>query len=415
MKAHDFSNNLFLGRQPILDAELNLVAYELLFRSSDSLSADVTDEVQACAHVIVHTLSDFGLSDALGKKKGYINLTQQILMADVLDLLPKEQVVIELLESIRPTPIVVSRCRELKRKGFTLALDDHVYDPEFEPLYELVDIIKVDLLKSPSNQIIGMLEKWREWPLTLLAEKVETHEQLSFCRNVGFQMFQGYFFAKPTVIQQRTLDTATLTLMRLMDQVLADADSSEIEETFKQHPELIYNLLRLVNSVYLGMRGKIKTVRHALAILGRDHLKRWLMLCLYALNSNKGIFASPLMELAAVRGKFMENIVRAIPAWGRDKDSADRAFMTGVLSLIDVLLNVRMEEVVGQCNIADEMRDALLHRTGVLGQLLIVSEHLEQSRTEELDKLLEELSLSRAECSNAQLDAVKWANRTLLK
>lgn len=403
-------NNLFLGRQPILDVDQNLIAYELLFRSADSLHANVTDEVQACAHVIVHTLSNFGFQETLGRNKGFINVTHDILMTDALELLPKDQVVIELLESVKPERDVIERCRELKDLGFTLALDDHVYDPAFTRLYELVDIVKIDLLLGTPRTLAETLDSLRPWRLTLLAEKVETHEQYHRCRTQGFTMFQGYYFAKPTVIQQRALNIGTMTLMRLMNQVINDVEMQEIEETFKQNPELVYNLLRLVNSVYMGMREKIKALRHAIAILGREHLKRWVMLSLYA-TGGTGVASSPLMEMAAVRGKFMESLIMKHPVWLKDSDFSDRAFMTGVLSLIDVLFNVRMEDVINQCNVADDVRGALLSREGILGNLLLIAEHLEQTRFEELSRLLVQMRLSLEDFSFAQLEAAKWANK----
>lgn len=402
--------NLFLGRQPILDTTQNLIAYELLFRSANSLHANVTDEVQACAQVIVNALSDFGIEDTLGKNKGFINVSREILMTDTLELLPKEQVVIELLESIKPSRQVIERCKALKEKGFSIALDDHVYHSSFTPLYELVDIIKVDLLLPSPSPLDEIVKTFRQWPVKLLAEKVETYDQFHRCRDYGFEMFQGYYFAKPMVMQQRTINVGTMTLMRLMDQVLQDAELSEIEETFKQNPELIYNLLRLVNSVYMGMREKIKALRHAISILGREHLKRWIMLSLYA-TGNKGIHSSPLMEMAAVRGKFMELLVKKHSAWQKDADLADRAFMAGVLSLIDALFNVNMEDVIKQCNVTDDVRSALIDRTGLLGNLLVIAEHLEQSKFDELPRLLNPLQFSAEDFSMAQREAIKWANK----
>ncbi|KAF0221312.1 MAG: putative signal transduction protein containing EAL and modified HD-GYP [Geobacteraceae bacterium] len=403
-------DTLFLGRQPILNQVQKLVGYELLFRSADSLHANITNEMQASAHVIVNALSHFGIQDVLGRNKGFINVSNEILLSDALELLPKEQVVIELLESIQPTDEVIDRCRELKARGFTLALDDHLYDPSFEPLYKLIDIVKIDLLQPGPMGLKEMVACLRRWPLTLLAEKVETTEQFQMCRQYGFELFQGFYFARPTVIQQRNVNVATVTLMQLLDQVMKEAETAEIEETFKQNPELIYNLLRLVNSVYFGMREKIKALRHAIAILGREHLKRWVMLALYA-TSDKGTASSPLMEMAAVRGKFMEMLIKMHPPLQRDADYADRAFMTGVLSLIDVLFNVHMEEAINQCNLAEDVRTALLEREGVMGNLLLVAERVEQTRFDDLAYLLQPSRLTPQTLTSAHMEALRWANR----
>jgi c-di-GMP-related signal transduction protein len=400
----------FLGRQPILNRAQQIVGFELLFRSAESLlSASFSDTHVASASVILNALSDFGFQDVLGRHKGFFNVTFDMLMSDAVELLPKEQVVIELLETIMLDAEVVARCRTLKALGFKLALDDHVYSPDFATIYQLVDIVKLDVLAIAPEELPGMVEQLRAWPLTLLAEKVESAEQYTVCSELGFDLFQGYYFARPVILKQNRVDVGKLTMLQLMEQVMSETELSEIEETFKQNPGLTYNLLRLVNSVAIGLRVRIKTLRHALMVLGLEQLKRWITLALYASNDSSGA-QSPLLEIAAMRGKLMELLVQSLPE-PDGKEYSDRAFMAGILSLIDVLFEVPMAEMVEKLHLVHDVRDALLHRSGGLGRLLLLAEKLEQADFAAVNEHLEECGITLDQLLAAQLETITWSDR----
>jgi c-di-GMP-related signal transduction protein len=405
----EMQEKFFLGRQPILDSEQNIVGYELLFRSADTLSADISDYMQAGASVILHTLSNFGFSEVLGKHKGFFNVTGDLLMSDALELLPRDQIVIELLETIEITDVIIERCRDLKEKGFSLALDDNLYDPAYEPLYHIVDIVKIDILQITGPALAEMVQILKNRPVTLLAEKVENTDQFSDCLDLGFQLFQGYYFAHPSVLKKNRIDVSGTALLRLLQLVLQDAEIKEIEETFKQNPGLTYNLLRLVNSVSVGMRERIKTLRHALLVLGQQQLKRWVQMALFAHGAKGGNI--PLLETATVRGRLMELIVQKQCLLSGDRDYADRAFMTGVLSLVDVLFETSMDRIINQLNLAEDVRLALLGREGEMGRLLLMVESLESMDFDAAATLLGESSCTVDMLFEAQLEAVNWANR----
>ena len=399
----------FLGRQPILDRQQNIFGYELLFRSADVTVANVTDYSTASASVIINALADFGFREILGRHRGFINIDAEILMSDMLELLPKEQVVLELLETVDVNAAVVERCRDLKSKGFMLALDDHVYAPACEPLYGIVDIIKVDLLLPALPSFPELVGKLKRLPPVLLAEKVEGFEQFRQCHRLGFGLFQGFFFAHPVVLKKKRIDPAGATLLRLLQQLLDDAEIGEIEETFKQNPNLVYNLLRLVNSVSTGLREKIGTLRHALSILGRRQLVRWVQLAMFACgNARRG--GNALLEMAAQRGRFMEILVQRHLAENRKRDYPERAFMSGVLSLAGVLFEVPMEEVVCHLNLTDDVRQALLDRTGELGRLIRLTELLEQIDFAAALPQLGQIGISEEQLLLIQLEAINWTH-----
>lgn len=399
----------FLGRQPILNQDQHIIGFEFLFRSADLAYADISSYMQASASVMINALSDFGMQQVMGRHKGFFNVTAEVLMSDAVELLPKEQVVLELLETIEIDATIIKRCRDLKALGFTLALDDCMCTPGLEPLYELVNIVKLDILQIPGRELPGMVKRLRAWPLTLLAEKVETAEQYAFCCRQGFELFQGYYFARPVVLKQKRVDVTKIALMRLLEQVLVDAEILEIERTFKSNPNLTYHLLRLVNSVGIGLREKIKSLRHALVVLGLKQLKRWILLALFAYNDVRGV-KSPLLEMAAMRGRLMEQLARKQSEPDGDRDYADRAFMTGLLSLVDVLFEVTMEEMVNQLNLNDDIRQALLTREGPLGNLLLVAEKLEEADFHAVGELLGQSELNLDHLFYAQLEAINWVN-----
>lgn len=405
----NIDKKVFLGRQPILDRNQSIVGYELLFRSADTLHANINGFPHVDSFVISNVLSTFGIHEVLGKHKGFINVTANLLMSDLLEILPREKTVIEILETVELSDALLERCRELKERGFTLALDDNCYHPDYEPLYDIVDIVKIDVLQMPVDALKEMVVTLSDRGLTLLAEKVETIEQYHFCCDLGFDLFQGYYFARPSVLNKRKVDVSGLALLKLLELICRDAEITEIEEAFKHNPNLTYNLLRLVNSVVIGMKEKIRTLRHALVVLGMQQLKRWIQLALFASDKTSAV-GNPLLETAATRGRMMENLVMKWEPELQDHDYSDSAFMTGVLSLVDVLLGVPMEEILNQLNLDEEVRLALLERKGALGSLLLLTEKLENKDFADVALLLNQHHCSQEVLVTAQFEAIDWTN-----
>ena len=300
------ADQLFLGRQPILDRDRRLFAYELLFRNGSRNFAEVTDGVQATATVIANAFTELGVEAALGNCRGFINVDEQCLFSDMLELLPRHAVVLEILETVPPTPAVIERCIALKAAGFTLALDDVVQlEPEFAELLSLVEIVKVDIQPLSRVQLMQLVMKLKPMGKQLLAEKVDSREQMEQCLKLGFTLFQGYFFAKPTIISGKKLDHSQLSLMKLMGMLLGDAATAELEAALKPEPGLTVNLLRMTNSVGAGCTEEITSLGHAITVLGRRQLQRWLQLLVFASGSQNGA-SNPLLLMAATRGRLME-------------------------------------------------------------------------------------------------------------
>jgi c-di-GMP-related signal transduction protein len=401
-------NDIFLGRQPILDRDQRIVAYELLFRAADTPGVTVTDDMHATASVIHHAFSEMGIQAVLGSQLGFINISTEMLLSDMVELLPKEQVVLELLETINVDDAVIERCRVLRQQGFTLALDDFVFNESRRPLLALADIVKVDLLLHSQDELQVTVDQLKQWPVKLLAEKVDSAEQADYCHSLGFDLFQGYFFARPMVLSAKRTDPSQMALIQLLGLLLKDADTQKIEQIFKQHPNLTYNLMRLVNSVACGVRRSITSVSQAIMVLGRQQLLRWLQLLMFTLQSGS-TYPSPLLVLAATRGKMMELLAVKLQ---RNADYCDEAFMAGILSLIESLINKSLAEIVSELNLGERLSAALLSREGELGTLLQLVESVEQADLDRTHSLLAQTgTLSLSNLTAAEIEAMNWANQ----
>jgi EAL and modified HD-GYP domain-containing signal transduction protein len=402
------SSYYFIGRQPILNSNENIVAYELLFRTTSSRNnADILDNSQASANVIINTLSNFGLESILGPHRGFINLDQDLLLSDVIYLLPKKRVVLELLESIRFDRELVERCRLLKEEGFILALDDHAYDAAYEELYHIVQIIKIDLLQTSIDTLPEMVKLFKTYPVKLLAEKIETREDFLRCRDMGFDMFQGYYFATPSIFEKKRFDEPRVHLLKLLQLLTEDADLKDIELAFRESPGMTYKLLLLVNSVFIGLRVKIQNIRQVVVTLGIQRIKRWVQLALYATDEING-YDDPLLEMAAVRSAFLEQLVIRMPQLSHKQAAMDHAFMTGIFSLLETIYSISINEVMATLHVADEVRDALTDRHGLYGTLLTLVELIERMEFKEALQRFEELGLSEDEVIAAQMNAFNW-------
>jgi len=400
----------FFARQPILDRNQKLSAFELLFRSAGGApEAAVADDIHATAQVMLNAFLEKGIAEVLGAHKGFINLDAQLLHCDTIELLPRQQVVLELLETVAIDDAVIARCRELKAMGFSLALDDvlDLHDG-IRPLLEVAEIVKLDLVRIDPDLLPGLVSELKRYPVKLLAEKVESREQARSCLEMGFDMFQGYYFARPEMLSGRRADNSRMALLRILSLMLSDAENEEIVDAFKEHPALVYNLLRMVNSAGSGLTTKIGSLNHGLMLLGRKALQRWVQLLLYA-SGKEGDAANPLMQLAATRAKLMELIARQ--SRPRMPDYADSAFIVGMLSLLEVLMDMPLPDILACMNLHEEIEAALLEYRGDIGGLLLLCEKLELGDAADVREMLHAHPGLTADTLNAaQLEALGWAN-----
>ena len=405
----DGDTPFFLGRQPIVGAGGELVAYELLFRSSYEKSAMVLDDIVASAEVIHYAFTDLGIELALGDKLGFINVSQAVLMSDVLKMLPRQHVVLEIQESVVFTPEVVARCRELRQDGYTLALDDvaALTEPQLAVL-PLISVIKIDVPAVRPEDLTGLVQQARLYGAQLLAEKIDTVKKYEFCREIGFDLYQGYYFARPVILPGRSVQSSSLVLLKLMSLIARDAELKELEDTLKHAPDLTLRLLRLVNSAAINLSRRIDSVQNAILVIGRLQLNRLAQIMLFQQQNRANAGADPVTQLAVVRGRLMETVAQLL-GWSA---ATDRAFMVGMLSLVDTLFGRELLEIVTPLNLEESVMQALLHREGELGLLLQFAEASELEDSGRVAALMGALGLHDLDAFNRiQVDALAWASR----
>ena len=303
---------------------------------------------------------------------------------------------------------VLSRIHQLRRMGFSVALDDVVALPDaHETTLKHFDILKIDIQQVGMAALLPLLRSLKGLPIKLLAEKVDDSSQVEQCLALGFDYFQGYFFSKPEVIAGKRISSAHATIMQLLGLLASDAELEDIEPLLKRDATLTVNLLRLTNSGPIGSKRKIASVSSAVMMLGRRQMQRWLQLLLFASDTQR--LVSPLMHTAAMRGRLLE---MPASAWG-DRSLEDRAFMTGTVSLMDALLGVSLPSTSSLASIpvADDVREALLQRTGQLGMLLQIAEALESGNSDAIARLMPGLRpLGLADVDRAHTEAFAWTN-----
>lgn len=400
------SLSAYLARQPIVDRQHDLVAYELLFRhAAHAREAHVPDDLSAGVDVISNALCNMGTDWLLKGKLAFINMETPMLMSDFSTLLPPDKVVIEILETVRVTPELLARVAELKAAGFRFALDDFRYQPEAEPLLPLVSYVKLDVLANSPDEIMHTVQAVRRHPVTLVAEKVERQDQYAHYRDLGFELFQGFFFAHPEHLATKVFNPSQATVLELMEKVRQESEVKDIEAAFKRDVALTFKLLRYINSAGFGLSCEVQSIRHAVTILGYKPLYKWLTLLLATASSTP--MAPALTRTAITRGRLCELLGQHILA----KNERDNLFITGVFSLLDALLEMPMPDLLDRLLLPEAISDALLNRTGLYGPILALAEACESRDADQVDNLAESLTLTPEQVSTAHLQALAWAEQ----
>jgi EAL and modified HD-GYP domain-containing signal transduction protein len=402
--------DFFLARQPILNRDQALVAYELLFRRASSTLANVTDDLSATASVIAHA-TELGMENVIGGSLGFFNIDAVVLMSDFVKFLPPQKVILEILETVEVTPEIVARVAELSKAGYKFALDDVIEDTlGLRQLLPYISIIKIDIAGMSRQVLTDLFQRFKGAGKTMLAEKVETIEEFNFCLALGFDYFQGYYFAKPVIMAGKKLAPSQMVIIQMMAQLDADADTIVLERSIKHDAALGLTLLRLVNTPAVGVIHRIDSLKQALNVLGRRQLYRWLQIMLYAEPDKARHTISPLLLMASSRGKLLELMTQKL---NPGKSSmADIAFTVGIMSLMDTLFSLPMEEILRHMPVAAEVRDALLSREGLFGDMLRLVEYTErvQESGPMLMPALEKLHLTNDDLYEVQTEAYEWSD-----
>lgn len=400
------SSNAYIARQPIVDAKHHLFAYELLFRhSAHAQSARIESDIDAGITVIANTLVNMGTEWLLKGKQAFVNMESSMLMSSFSTLLPPDKVVIEILESVHITPDVLERLAELKAAGYRFALDDFQYLPESESLLALASYVKLDVLAHTPEDLARIVNSVRRHPLELIAEKVESPEQFRRCQALGFDYFQGYYFAHPENLVAKIINPVYGTVVQLLEKVRQESEIKELEVLFKKDVALTFKLLRYINSAGFGLSCEVQSIRHAVSILGMQPLYRWLTLLLVTAG---GAPTMPTLARTAItRGRLCELIGKICLS----RDDQDNLFIVGVFSLLPAFLEMPMAEVLERIAIPEKLIDALADRSGIYGPFLALTEAVETGDCEQLERLASSLMVTPEQVSQCHLQALAWVEQ----
>lgn len=402
------ADQVLIGRQPIYDSKMKVFAYELLYRSvdrsADRSKANVVDGNQATSQVLLNAFVEIGIDRLTDSKPAFVNFTREFLLNRDL-VLPKERVVLEVLEDIDIDESIVQAVIFLAKSGHKIALDDFAFEPKWLPLLMQADYVKVEmsaLREGTADQSMHRLRAMR-LKAKLLAEKVETLEDYDYCRKKGFDLFQGYYFSKPQVIEGRSIQPNQAAVLRILAEVNSPSVQVDaLDRLIRTDPSLSFKLLKYLNSPYFALRNRVDSIRQAVTYLGLSPLRTWITLLVMAGIRNK---PAELCKIALQRARQCESISKLVG--GTD---TERSFMVGLLSLLDAMMDLPMTHIVKELPLSSDVESALLLRQGPLG---IILDMVVKAEAGQWDQVVQWTTERQIDLSKILLDGIMWADRTM--
>ncbi|MEH0021571.1 MAG: HDOD domain-containing protein [Desulfobacter sp.] len=367
---------VFVARQPVFTAQKKVFGYELLFRLGLENSFPDIDGTTATSSVLASTFFSFDIKDILAGKPGLINFTRDLLVKRTPLLFPKDHIIIEVLEDIAPEPDVIQALEEFKRKGFRIALDDFACDGKLNAMVALCNMIKFDIRATPLDTLGPVLSSIpQSRPIALLAEKVETHDEFKQAKQMGFDLFQGYFFSRPEILSEHDISTGQATKLQLASAAgKTDMDLEKIEDLIKRDVSVSFKLLKFINSPYFFRRTPINTIKDAMTFLGTDELKKFLNVVVVSdLNPGK---PNELLRSSVIRARMCEQCGTLI----KTRYSTDELFTIGLFSSMDAIMDMPMPVILERIALSDRIKAALLGLDPQFQQLHALVASFEQGR-----------------------------------
>lgn len=388
----------FVGRQPIFDRKQAVFGYELLFRMDPAAQTARVDGTTSTAQVVLNTFLELGLDTVVGPHRAFVNATRDFLVGGFATHLPSDRIVIEVLEDVPPDADVQFALRELRRAGYMVALDDFVFREELRPLLSLADLVKLDISLLDERGLADHVKLLKQHNLTMLAERVETREEFDRCLQLGFEYFQGFFLARPTIVKGQRRAGNQFSMLRLLvlledPQVAID----QVEEAISLDPTLSYRLLKVINSAAFGLSREVESLRQALVLLGLKRIHNWVTLLVMAGMSKK---PPELLATSLTRAKMCELLATQLVA-----DRAPSFFTVGLFSTLDAMLDLPMPEIVASVPLSEDVRSALVDGSGMMGQLLRNVIHYERCEWDQIACH----AVSPAQFRAAYLSAIEWS------
>lgn len=394
----------YVARQPIFDRDKNVYAYELLFRDGEQNCFPDISPDEATSKIITSSHLSLGLEEITGESLAFINFHKDTLMFRFPTSMDASKVVIEILENIEVDEQLIAACKHIRGLGYTIALDDYDGDPKWDAFLPITSIVKFDVRAMSRIQIAMKSKILKQQKIKLVAEKVETMEEFEAFKKMGFDYFQGYFLARPEIVRHRKLSSSKLTLLELLAASSTVAfDYDKINGILERDVSLTYMLLRFINNPSVNKRNKISSLRHALTYMGEVEVKKFIALIALAnLGESQPV---ELLQMSLVRAKFCELTSIAL----KEKENPPTGFLTGLLSLIDALMEQNMDDLMEKVPVADTVKDALCGKNNVLKDCIELVHQFESANWDGINRLSERLGLKQQMLHHFYNEAIKWA------
>lgn len=402
--------NVYMARQPIFDTENHVYGYELLYRSNGKQNEyNGVDGDESTADVVTNAFFGLNINEIIGGSKAFINFTSNLLKRGVPKMISPDLVVVEVLENLMMDDQLLGACQELKERGYTLALDDFEYDHSYSELFELGDIVKIDF-RTPQKSIEETAYICRYCNKLMLAEKIESQEEFEYAKRLGCSFMQGYFFAKPTIMSKSSLTPLPLNLMRVMQLVSQpEPEFSDIVDVISCDTAMCQRLLRLINSVYFGVRNRVSSISQALVILGLDYLREWIYLM--GMQRITHIDNVEVMRLSLLLAKFCKRLALMVP---QAQPDADSYYLMGLLSMVTYGGERALAQALEEFPLTQEIKDGLMGKGGIYSDIFDLAYSYEKGDWETVDKYVEQYHLDSSKISEAFVQCVKEAENIRL-
>ncbi len=396
--------DIFLARQGIFNKDSNVIAYELLFRDSyKNFYNNSIDSIDA-THQVIKNMMAFGIDRLVDNKMAFINCDENILMEDILTLLPKEKIVIEILEIVEPTDEVLENIGKLKRMGYRFALDDVTCVDDMLKFLRYLNYVKIDFRLTDKEERAKIASVLHKLNIKILAEKVQNQEELDEAKELGCQLFQGYYFSRPSVISGKDIEINASIVMNLLNEVSKEEYSIEkIEKIMQSDVALMYKFMKFINSSSFGFLQEITSIKQAVMLVGQEQLRKWIFIIAYV-DLSKNI-NSEYTNVSIVRGKFCELIMNEI-----NPKKKNDAFMVGVFSDINIILNDNIENIIQDMPVSAEIKEALKGEQNELGYVLSLAKSYEDMNAEKICSLCDKMKIHNNKLNEIYMNSVAWAN-----
>lgn len=394
---------ILMARQPIVNGNKETVAYELLYRSNDSGNNAIFDFCgsQATINVLLNSITSVYQNQQSKRMPAFINFTYDLLVNNSLPALPTNQIVLEILEDVEVTDELVNAIKALRQKGYTIALDDFIYDDKFIPLLKLCQIVKVDVIDMDFAQVSEQVQYLEPFKLTLLAEKIETHQMFEHCKSLGFQLFQGYFLSKPEIVEGVKLQPSQVHLLKIIQELeKPNVSAHAIEKLILQDPIFTFKILRIVNSSANQLVREIQSIEEAINLLGISEVKKWALIIVMVSSDDK---PEELTRQLLARGRMCENLAQA-----KGIKDLKGYMIAGIMSGVNALLDMEQDDLLSQLSLSDEINTAIMEGGGDMGEVLHSSIDFSRGNWANISGEIDDEIYN-----TAYLESLSWAKESL--